>query len=142
MKNDKVVSMSLLVDRAERALEAANRTYRQAVEELREGCPHAEVVEVELPRPLRDGHKDDSGRIRFCLDCGEKEHGRQFGGRYGLKASYFFVRLKAEPVAIRPEADLEKLLERLHQKGRFDEFDAKGAWRLGTDEGGFQRGAD
>lgn len=123
-----IIGLSRSIEESERVLARAKESFAKSLSHLRHGCAHAVTVEVELPRPLRDGHKDDSGRIRFCLDCGEKEHGRQFGGRYGLKASYLFDRLKAEPKAVLPEDALAPLLERLHAKGRFDEFDAEGGW--------------
>lgn len=140
MKKKEAIGLSRLIERGEREMESARRSHREALMALRDACPHADVVEVRLPRPLRDGHKDDSGRIRFCLGCGEKEHGRQFGGRYGLKASYVFDRLKAEPKAALAESALEKLLERLHVMGRFDEFDERGAWHAGEPD--YERGTD
>lgn len=130
MPRHRTIVLSRRVEEVEHVLTTARQEFQRALEAQRDACGHVRVVEVELPRPLRDGHKDDSGRIRFCLGCGEKEHGRQFGGRHGLKASYLFDRLKAEPKAILPESALETLLDRLHAKARFDEFDANGAWRL------------
>lgn len=123
-----IIGLSRSIEESERVLDRAKESFARTLSYVRSVCAHSATVEVELPRPLRDGHKDDSARIRFCLECGEKEHGRQFGGRYGLKASYLFDRLKTAPKAILPEAALTQLLERLHAKGRFDEFDAKGGW--------------
>lgn len=123
-----ISGISRSIEESERIMDKAKESFKRALALHRQSCAHSAIVEVELPRPLRDGHKDDSGRIRFCLDCGEKEHGMQFGGRYGIKALYRFSRLKAEPRAVLPESALENLLERLHLRARFEEFDEKGAW--------------
>lgn len=140
MPRQRTIALSRRVDEKERALADAKAAFKHALEAHRAACRHRSVIEVELPRPLRDGHKDDSARIRFCLECGEKEHGRHFGGRHGVKSSFLFDRLKAEPKATQPESALEKLLDRLYVKGRFDEFDAAGAWC--APEPDYDRGTD
>jgi hypothetical protein len=142
MRREYVIGLCRIVDAGERQLKAAKRRHQEALEALRQSCRHPTAVEISRTwtEALGDTEKPRASAWRFCLECGESEHGSSYV--LGATAPHFQFRFLEKSRIARREAfksneDYGALLEvfrdRLHEKGRFDEFDAKGVWR-GRDE--------
>jgi hypothetical protein len=125
--------MSKMIEDHQTRLSAAGDRLQLAMARLRAVCTHARIVAVEMPKLIHDALPGSPGQLRFCLDCGEADTGLVMGGLTGSMSDGRFLLLPGEPKTILPESFIEKLVDRLNFRGRFDEFDEDGKW-METDE--------
>ena len=138
MGRREVIDSCRKMDEAARVLVEANKTHAQALRLHREGCRHATAVELSRAwtECLGDVEKRRATAWRFCLDCGEMEHGTSY--ILGQSKPHFQFRWLDKSKIVRREAFgpdtagcvamMEVFRERLHDQGRFDEFDEAGVW--------------
>lgn len=153
MTREYILSRQHEVDQAELLLKQAQRNYRDALKDVRDGCPHAgTAVELRFHADDRDNDlvvRRTYAMARFCLECGEMERcaaktlpqeapppiqavvthraTRVFRTDYGADGMKYLLAF-------------ECYKERLHDAARFDEFDAEGRWIAA--EGRLIRGED
>ena len=118
-------------------LKAREARFADGLRELREACPHGKAVEIRYAwvEALGDCSKPRAVGRRYCLACGTDES----ASTYSLgddRFSYHYRFLEKSEVVRRESCHesaaytgvLAIFIEHLHEKARFDEFDAHGVW--------------
>jgi len=137
MKSERFLGLGRAIERDEQELQTKKRLYQEALAGWRELCTHPTAVQIARTwtEALGDVEKPRATAWRFCLACGESEHGSAYV--IGMPKPHFQFRFLEKSKIVRDETfqaseaycDLLGVFQdRLHQKGMFDEFDAKGVW--------------
>lgn len=140
MSREESTALRKQLDLAEEYAAAARVSHAAALQRLRDACPHAGTA-VEL---YLHWQKHAMGMAtmfrhfraaRFCLECGAMEDLTTMK-REGLEPAFEFQKIVRATRLHRTDckhpaffnAQLEPYAKRLHEEGRFEEFDANGKW--------------
>ena len=127
-----------------------HRAKFQSLSDRRSACKHTQLIEVsgELPHTFIEPlHQEEIGctvlcQQRFCLHCGEQEKmlpSPSLG--FNVLKRGELVRQETYKSQMEYDETIAFYTERLHVRGLFKEFDAKGNW-LGDDDPHIVRGED
>lgn len=138
MGKREVADLQRKISEAERVLDEAKKGCAQALQLLREGCPHAgAAVELNIRTEEKIGRtamwKYES--VRFCVECGFMEEryscvrpgeAPQFSTPTTHRANRVYLREFDGKLTVKFLLMLDHYRKRLHEEARFDEFDDDG----------------
>ncbi len=120
-----------------RGVTVPHRAKFQTLSDRRAACKHRQLISL----ILTDVTRVIVGGRRFCLFCGEMEEISKKKHDFTVLVSFDLVRKEYYEKKLEYEEAVAFYMERLHVRGLFKEFDAKGNW-LGDDDPHIVRGED